>query len=204
MGVLPDGPKRPMIDNADPRAVRTQEKLLTAFSEAIRDNDPARMTVAALTRAAGVNRTSFYRHFASPEDLAVHALGDLFDVVRDTDVTLRTGHEVTGVEASRRALTAIVGFVSEHRASYANLLGPGAAPAVKQAIADAYVDRAITALSSNANLPADVDPVVTAHFIAGGVLGVLGAWLASDAPQRSPNDLVEALIRCHPSWITAD
>lgn len=204
VGTSPNGLKRPMVDNTDPRAIRTREKLLSAFQDAVREHDPARMTVAALTRAAGVNRTSFYTHFGSPEELAVHALGELFDLVSDADVTMRSGHEVTGVEASRRALTAIVDFVAERRVSYANLLGPGAAPAVKQAIADAYVERAITALSQNANRPADVDPVVTAHFLAGGVLGVLGAWLAVDEPERSPGDLVEALIQCLPSWITAD
>jgi AcrR family transcriptional regulator len=33
------------------------------------------MPVSSLTRAAGVNRTSFHSHFSSPEDLAIHALG---------------------------------------------------------------------------------------------------------------------------------
>ena len=198
------GGKRPMVDNTDPRAIRTREKLVAAFHEAVLTQDPATMTVSALTRAAGVNRTSFYTHFESPEDLAVHALGELFDVVANTDIVLRSAHSVTAAEASRRALTEIVDFVVERRASYVNLLGPGAAPAVKQAITDAYVRRAVEALEHNENRPADVDPVVTAHFLAGGVLGVLGAWLAVPEPQRSRNELVEAIVTCLPSWITAD
>jgi AcrR family transcriptional regulator len=31
------------------------------------------MSVSALARAASASRTWFYRHFSSPEDLAIHA-----------------------------------------------------------------------------------------------------------------------------------
>ena len=83
------------------------------------------MSVASLTRAAGVNRTSFYSHFASPEDLAIHALSELFDVVGDADILRRAEHSVLAEEASRQALRDIVAFVHERRDSYARVLGPG-------------------------------------------------------------------------------
>src|ERR1700683_1467404 len=110
-----------MIGSTDPRAVRTRQKLVAAFHEEIRDCDLGMMSVSALARAAGVNRTSFYEHFASPEDLAIHALSDLFDVVRNADMALRSEHIVSGTEASRRALREIVSFVGEQRAAYARL-----------------------------------------------------------------------------------
>jgi len=75
----------------------------------------------------GVNRTSFYGHFSSPEDLAIHAISELFDVVGEADIVLRAEHRVTGVQASRQALREIVRFIAERRASYVRLLGPGAA-----------------------------------------------------------------------------
>ena len=93
-----------MIDNQDPRAVRTREKLICAFNEAVLGSDPSQMSVSALARAAGVNRTSFYSHFSSPEDLAIHALSDLFDVVGNADIVMRSRHGVSGAEARRRAL----------------------------------------------------------------------------------------------------
>ena len=84
-----------MIDNKDPRAVRTREKLICAFHEAVLDFDPSKMSVSALARAAGVNRTSFYSHFSSPEDLAIHALSELFDVVGNADIVMRSRHSVS-------------------------------------------------------------------------------------------------------------
>ena len=122
------GRARPKIDSSDPRALRTRQKLVDAFHAAVADADPAAMSVASLTRAAGVNRTSFYSHFGSPEDLAIHALSDLFDVVGDADILMRSEHSVPAREASRRALRDIVEFVYDRRDSYARVLGPGTAP----------------------------------------------------------------------------
>jgi hypothetical protein len=45
---------------------------------------------------------------------------------------------------------------------------------------------------------------VTARFLAGGVLGVIGAWLADPSSQWSPDDLVEALMQCLPGWLNTD
>src|SRR5690349_12462466 len=104
---------RSMTGNDDPRAVRTRQKLIAAFHAAVAESDPAAMSVAALARAAGINRTSFYSHFASPEDLAIDALSELFDVVGEADILMRAEHSVPADEASRRALHDIVAFVHE-------------------------------------------------------------------------------------------
>ena len=204
MDVAGAGRRQSMAGNTDPRAVRTREKLVAAFHEAVRDRDPGGMSVSALARAAGVNRTSFYEHFASPEELAIHALGDLFDVVRNADIVMRSQHSVPAAEASRRALREIVGFVHERRETYVRLLGPGAAPALVQAVTEAFTERTVQALEQMDARPAGADPQVTARFLAGGVLGVIGAWLADQPAQWPPDRLVEALIWCLPGWLNAD
>lgn len=192
-----------MIGNTDPRAVRTREKLICAFNEAVLDSDPSTMSVSALARAAGVNRTSFYGHFSSPEDLAIHALSELFDVVGNADIVMRSRHSVSGTEASRRALRDIVGFVDERRASYARLLGPCAAPQLVQAITEAFSERTVEVLERMDARPPAADPVITARFLAGGVLGVISDWLSGPPAQRTPDELVEALIQCLPGWLIA-
>ncbi|HEX3749684.1 MAG TPA: TetR/AcrR family transcriptional regulator [Streptosporangiaceae bacterium] len=196
-----DARREAMTGSTDPRAVRTREKLVDAFHEAIQESDPRQMSVSALARAAGVNRTSFYEHFASPEDLAIHALSELFEVVSNADIALRSGHSVSGAEASRRALREIVAFVGERRGPYARLLGPGAAPQLVRAVAGAFTERTVLALEPMDVRPAEADPRVTAQFLAGGVLGVIGAWLADPDPVQGPDELVEALIQCLPGWL---
>jgi AcrR family transcriptional regulator len=195
-----DARRDAMTSSTDPRAVRTREKLVDAFHQAIQESDPRQMSVSALARAAGVNRTSFYEHFASPEDLAIHALSELFDVVSNTDIALRSGHSVSGAEASRRALRQIVSFVGERRGPYARLLGPGTAPQLVRAVAETFTERTVLALEPMDVRPPEADPRVTAQFLAGGVLAVVGAWLADPSPAPA-DQVVEALIQCLPSWL---
>lgn len=192
------GRARPKIDSSDPRALRTRRKLVDAFHAAVADADPAAMSVASLTRAAGVNRTSFYSHFASPEDLAIHALSDLLDVVGDADILM------PAQEASRRALEDIVGFVHERRDSYARVLGPGAAPRLLMAVTEAFTERTVASLERVGTCPPGADVRVTARFLAGGVLGVIGAWLSDDQSRWTPDELVEALTHCLPRWLDID
>jgi AcrR family transcriptional regulator len=195
---------RSKIDSSDPRALRTRSKLVGAFHVAITDSDPSAMSVSSLTQAAGVNRTSFYSHFSSPEDLAIHALSELFDVVGNADIVMRGEHSVPATEASRRALGDIVHFVWERRDSYARVLGPGAAPRLLGAVTEAFTERTVAALEHMDARPAGADPQVTARFLAGGVLGAIGAWLADPSPEWSPDDLVEALVQCLPGWLNTD
>jgi AcrR family transcriptional regulator len=199
------GRERRMLASSDPRAVRTRQKLVDAFHAGIADGDLSSMSVSSLSRAAGINRTSFYSHFASPEDLAIHALSELFDVVGQHDIAARTAHSIPAAEASRQALRDIVGFVHERRDSYARVLGSAAAPRLVQGVTEAFTERTVESLARMPLLPPGADVAVTARFLAGGVLGVIGAWLSDgDGPSRSPEELVEALVQCLPGWLNND
>jgi AcrR family transcriptional regulator len=199
------GRERRMLASSDPRAVRTRQKLVDAFHAGIAGGDLSSMSVSSLSRAAGINRTSFYSHFASPEDLAIHALSELFDVVGQADIAVRTAHSIPAAEASRRALRDIVDFVHERRESYARVLGSSAAPRLVQGVTEAFTERTVESLARMPSLPPGADVRVTARFLAGGVLGVIGAWLrAGDGPSRSPEELVEALVQCLPDWLNTD
>ncbi len=195
------GRARSKIESNDPRALRTRQKLVDAFHAAIAESEPSELSVSSLARAAGINRTSFYSHFSSPEDLAIHALSELFDVVGDADIVRRAAHSVPAAEANRQALRDIVHFVYERRDSYARVLGPGAAPRLVRAVSEAFTERTVASLERIDSRPAKADPRVTARFLAGGVLGVIGAWLADQPSQWSPDQLVEALTQCLPGWL---
>ncbi|WGL54117.1 TetR/AcrR family transcriptional regulator [Nocardioides sp. BP30] len=194
--------QRAMTGNSDPRAVRSRQALREAFLRAVQSQSPSEMTVAALARAAGISRTSFYEHFGSPEELAVDTLDELFTTISDIDITLRrAGSTTSPLEASRLAVQALVDFLGPRRTTYARLLGPGAAPTVYVAVSEAFVRHATDALSRTAYRPDGVDVALTARFLAGGVLKVLGIWLAEPAPRPS-EEVVDALIACFPAWLT--
>lgn len=62
----------------------------------------------------------------------------------------------------------------------------------------------VTSLEAMAARPSRADPAITAQFLAGGVLGVIGAWLAEESSPPAPEQLVEALIQCLPGWLLTD
>jgi AcrR family transcriptional regulator len=194
--------RRSMIDSDDPRAARTRDRLVAAFHEALAHQDPAQMSVSALARAAGVNRTSFYEHFDSPEDLALHALGRELDSVSIADVARRSRGLPSG-QASRVAIGAIVQFVAAQPHLHARLLGPGAAPHLVQAVTERFARDAELALRETPGVPDGVDVAVLSRFLAGGVLGVIGRWLGegSTTPQEQ---LVDEIVRCLPAWLADD
>ena len=45
--------------------------------------------------------------------------------------------------------------------------------------------------------------MITARYLAGGVLGVIGAWLSGPPGQQTADELVEALLQCLPGWLMA-
>lgn len=193
---------RPMVDSTDPRAVRARRALIDAFDEAVHERSTNDITVSALCRAAGVNRSTFYQHFSSPEDIALQALGGLFDHIRDADIVLRSaGSPISPAEASRRAMADLVAFLTERRAWYARLIGPTAPAPLREAVAAAYVEHSVEALGRMALRPIGADPVTVARFLAGGVLGVLAAWLAEPAHEQSDAQVVDSLLWCLPAWL---
>ena len=125
-------------------------------------------------------------------------------MVGDADILRRSEHSVPAEEASRRALRDIVAFVYERRDSYARVLGPGAAPRLLSAVTEAFTERTVASLERIPARPPGADARVTARFLAGGVLGVIGAWLSSERSRWSPDELVEALIQCLPGWLNTD
>jgi hypothetical protein len=85
-----------------------------------------------------------------------------------------------------------------------------------RAVAEAFTEHTMVSLERMDTRPASADPKITAQFLARGVLGVIGAWLA-EATERSPltsdedhpspltsDELVEALIQCLPGWLLTD
>jgi AcrR family transcriptional regulator len=168
-----------MAGNGDPRALRTRERLVRAYLDLIAAGRPADLTVEELARAAGVNRSSFYSHYASTADLAVAALTDVFAVVASMDAAARAagGAEVGSArEVSRDSLLEVLRFVADRRQVYGALLEERGH--FLRAVEDAFAESALRTLLVDGR--AHGDPEITARFIACGAVGVMSWWLDQD------------------------
>lgn len=180
-----------MAVNQDPRALRTRERLVAAYRELAEVHGHDDVTVSELVKRAGVNRTSFYAHFAGTDAVAAEALTDFFAIIASSDTAARRSGDRSPAEASLDSLSEVIRFVVDRRGTYAALLrrSDGFLRAVESRLADSV-------RPTLEEGPRTSDPEVTARFVAAGVLGVLAWWLEGEhdwSPERLAAELAQIL-----------
>ncbi|WP_232835582.1 TetR/AcrR family transcriptional regulator [Actinocorallia populi] len=172
----------------DRRVHRSRTALETALLELIGEHDLARISVLDITRRAGVNRSTFYEHYGSVDDLAASACAAMFDELIAVAPVLGGHHGPGGRELAADALTAVFSHVAEHARLYGALLGAGGS---------AYMinhmhERLTASIRTNLDRADDrrarpADPAGSPHgssaaLLAGILLGGILDWLRHGCP----------------------
>jgi AcrR family transcriptional regulator len=186
-----------MAGNEDPRALRTRRKLVDAYRRILEEGTAEPVSVIALTRRAGVTRSSFYAHFSDTSDLAVAALTDVFEVVASLDSSSRRDAAYTARDVSENSLLEVIRFVHGRRSVYTDLLAHRSE--FVAATEDAFAGSAVRTLRAGGH--AHGDPEVTARFIAAGAMGVISWWLR-ERPDLTPEQLAHHLTAIIPADFT--
>ncbi len=189
----------------DARILHTTAALREAILRLAADRPVSTITVADVTRAAGINRATFYSHAVSPGSLLADVLTPELDRIRDDDAEARRAATARGAGAdelaaiTRRSIDAVVEHVVAHRDIYARGLPDSE---------DASLHRLLVGhlTVSSAQHIRDLDPAdrpallddVAAGFVAQGFVGAVEAWLAG--PRRSRRSLVETITLSFPAW----
>jgi len=186
--------------SGDPRVARTRQAILDAVEELAAGDEP--ITVAAIVRAAGIGRSSFYTHFSGIDELAVEVLGGVFRTIGAEDVELRRNRVVTGAEAARVAQVRLVGHLVQHRALYASMLALPFTSAVYTQAVEGYAAQVRATIALLPEIPHGLSADAVAIYTASGSLGLLAHWVRSDDPV--PADvLVDQLMSLVPVWLAA-
>jgi AcrR family transcriptional regulator len=178
----------------DPRPARTRAAILEAITRL--GDHGATFSIAAITREAGISRSSFYAQFTDLDDVAVQLIDELFGRVRTLDADLRSS--ATQLQATRATLTAILGEFSARRALYSAALGDQLSGHAHRRILALFAAGAQVTMTRVA--PDGIDSEVAARFVAAGVLGTLTDWLQTDQP-RPAADLLDQLLAMLPPWV---
>ncbi len=124
----------------DPRSQRTVAALQQALTTLARTTSPVNIDVTALCRAAGVHRTTFYKHFDTISGLALSLLTDLFD---------RAAPPFAPADLSYASwLKVVLAQVAENRQTYRYLLTAGGDPALMRTVCDLLTVRAQQAVTA--------------------------------------------------------
>jgi AcrR family transcriptional regulator len=156
----------------DPRVARTRRSLQESLLALARQRSLDDITIADIVERAGVNRSSFYQHYADKDTLLADALEEALGevsapIVPDPEFRMPP------------ALLAYLQHLADNAALYRRVLGPHGSALVAnrlRARVRQIAQQHLEAGDAIEGLPADI----AAAGIVGSALGVVTAWIALD------------------------
>jgi AcrR family transcriptional regulator len=170
---------------ADPRILRSRRSLEASLLTLIEHQDLSTLSIADVTREAGVSRSTFYDHYVDLHDVAESACTEMFEaLLSETPVFAVIADSEPG-----NPLVSLFEHVLTHRRLYTVLLGPDGSARVmayllhRMTIA-IHVNRTPVErdFSTHRDDPLESPHDVVAAFAAGALLGVVVDWLARECP----------------------
>lgn len=191
----------------DPRQRRTRAALHEAVLALAEDTSVADLSVTALAARAGVHRSTFYEHAASPAALLEQALLVELDALQ---AALLADEDEVGV-AVTRVTEAVLCHVAEHRAIYRRGLADDSGGADLRAMLGRHFRASSRMLRERARVRLDLavpgvdDDVVgeaASRFLADGTVGAIAVWL--EQPDLDVADFLRLYVRLAPPWWPRD
>jgi AcrR family transcriptional regulator len=183
----------------DARILHTTAALREAVLRLAADRPVSEITVADVTRAAGINRATFYSHAVSPGSLLADVLTPELDRIREHDAEERRAGTSSPAALTRSAIESVVEHVMAHRDIYRKALPDPNDASLHRLLVEHFT---VSCLAHIAALDPDRKPAVidevAAGFVAQGFAGAIEAWIAG--PRRSRKALVETIVLSFPEW----
>ena len=187
----------------DARQRRSRERLHRAVLDLAVDASVAELSVTAVADAAGVHRSTFYEHAASPGDLLRAALTAELDELRERYLA----DPDAGPEAVAEVTEAVIRHVASYAAVYRRGLAPDAGPgSLVTTLAEHFLasgrllqERGIGLGPRVPGLAPEVTSEAAAGFVAFGTVGAIRAWLEQPEP-RDPATFMGLDAALLPSW----
>lgn len=167
---------------------RTRTKVLEAAAQAIRNDGPERIGVAAVMAEAGLTHGGFYAHFKSKDELVAAAIGQMFEESR-----ARLARE-TGGRGAKEGLAAYVDFYLS--AKHRDARGRGCpiaalasdAPRLSDNVRAAFADgvaRLTTGLAEKLKQSGTDEPQMAARSMVAELVGALSLARVETDPATS-------------------
>lgn len=194
----------------DARHRRSRAKLADAVLRLASERPIDEVTASEIAAAAGVNRSTFYAHAASPLALLESVLRDELDALRDRH--LASVPRAGAAEAVTAVTLAVLENIESHAAIYERGLladaggGHRGETSLRPMLAAHFEESSRQLLAQHALFPSDedeaADPLLAAMvgpFVANGSVGAIAAWLEQPEP-RDPEAFLRSYRRLVPSW----
>lgn len=175
-----------MTNRDDERYRKAESAIVGAFEALLADDGFAAITVKNLIARAGVNRSTFYSHYADKSDLIDHVenqlLNELAALVDQAPVSEHAGAGTEPTGPVRAYFTRVAGFLEANGVLFGLLLGergrPEFALKLNRMIHNTWSARGLTALATV--------PIGYAYALFAGVtVNLISEWARSGFQQTS-------------------
>ncbi|CAN5203595.1 hypothetical protein BH11ACT2_BH11ACT2_00850 [soil metagenome] len=169
------------MTSRDPRTVRTVAALQAALRESLATESLDDISVSALCRIAGVQRTTFYTHYESIAALLTEMLTGEVDTALDVSETEGKSVEVVAADFHAAVIAAFELVALDRRLFRVGFESDASAP-LRRSLTAMFARRVELALAFWRSLGAgaETDVAVATAFASGGLAASFEAWASSD------------------------
>jgi AcrR family transcriptional regulator len=184
----------------DARIVQTTKSLHAAIVELASAAPVSTITVADVTRAAGINRATFYSHATSPGALLTDVLTPELDAIREADLALRTAGTHQPPEITRKGMDRVIDHVVRYRDIYRLALPDPLDASTHRVLARHFETSSMLHFEQriSGRIPEGLSPSLAAGFIAHGLVGLIENWLTGRRTSRKV--LLDNIMLVIPAW----
>ncbi len=190
----------------DARIVRTQRQLRDAALTLAAHSPIDNISVAELTRQAGINRATFYKHADSPLQVLSEALVADLDALRHSFLGDAVNPGTDFTELWRQAAIQTADHVQRFAAVYEQGFAPEASGALEGLLSN-HIAASMAALfrerpqllPAHRKRDAEVVMAMQAAYLGKGLAGILRAWF--NAGHRDAALYIEAVLGALPQWM---
>ena len=179
-----------MPRKAEQSSAETKEAIKHAFMDLYRKKNIDRITIAELSRAANVNRSTFYYYFEDIYDLLAQVEQDFLYTVQEILPPIITSLLNRNYEEQ---LTAITDFFHRYNKQYLLFLVEKPNPKITQAVKTHAQKYALSIIGLDFN-ELTLQQKLNIEYIANGQLGMIGWWLAN-GQKYSIEELSQLMFR---------
>ncbi|WP_449281384.1 TetR/AcrR family transcriptional regulator [Leucobacter sp.] len=185
----------------DARIVRTRAALHRAIIQLATEKPVPSITVSELAELAGINRVTFYKHFASPAETLGSALSLELDPAREHFIAGYTELTADPVEIFTASINQILDHVERHRGLYLLSINTPQDGTVPNLLTDHFTETIKLYLEQRElhepQVP-EFEVDVVSRFFGMGLVGAIKAWVLSGESDREA--FLNSITTLAPAW----
>lgn len=182
-------------------AIRSRNLLINAFVELVQDSPIGKITVTQIVSKAGLNRSTFYAHFKSPEDIVKYI---------DQDIVNNLSKFIENVDAASimnnpaPLMDRVADFVMEKEEFYKMFAKIETANTFLIQLEEMVIEKIMESEQSNSNTEHSAGFSIKLRFLVGGYVSLYRDWFRGKitmTPHEFSNILSKALTNDVESYL---